>query len=551
MSLTLRQALKFGGLFGSTVIAGEDGLDRPVENVSVLEIADSSISQWVEKNQLYVTSFYAIRDNIPQQKVVIETLYESGCCGLILCNVGILMQNIDEEVAEYCNRVGFPLVQARNNVSYIEILTPIIGELFVNNEIAPAVRSEDAGSFLDIIINEDKTENVLRGFNARVGRSISYYDIFGQLIYSDGSAAEIESETAYINEQFNQILYLCSKRGFALIDSGDKTKVFALIRSQRNLFGLLVTDYREGENPEDVINQLIIPCALLLGRRDRMTDYKERVEEEFVTDLITGNFASEESAQQRAAELRLNRDSIDRMVIVNVNTFHRTPDKKQQADMRQFIKNTLMPQVIHLVKSYGEKNWCAFRSDIVLVFLDCKDSGIQIDSFCEKLKKIFEDATLKLSVSLGVSKPISGAKGIPVGYAEAYKAAILGRETYGSEEIVFYNQVWFHSQLHDMSKTKEAQEASNWILRPLKEYDSAHGTDLVYTLKCLLYNSGNVQKTSEELYIHKNTMLQRKNKIISLLGYSPFEMPHVLNCLMALGVMDAEHVSWYKDSMLY
>ena len=43
MSLTIREALKFGGLFGATVVAGEEGLDIPIESVSVLEIADRNI----------------------------------------------------------------------------------------------------------------------------------------------------------------------------------------------------------------------------------------------------------------------------------------------------------------------------------------------------------------------------------------------------------------------------------------------------------------------------------------------------------------------------
>ena len=142
---------------------------------------------------------------------------------------------------------------------------------------------------------------------------------------------------------------------------------------------------------------------------------------------------------------------------------------------------------------------------------------------------------------------------IPDAYSEAYKAAILGRESYGPEQIIFYDQVWFFSQILDMSRNKEAKEARYWLLRPLEDYDNEHSTNLVYTLKRLIYNSGNVQKTAKELYIHKNTMLQRKNRIIGLLGYSPFEMPHLLNLLMALEIKDAEDTKtdeWYKDGLI-
>ena len=97
MSLTIREALKFGGLFGATVVAGEEGLDIPIESVSVLEIADGNISHWVLKKQLYITAFYAICDNVEQQKVVIQTLIDYGGCGLVLCYVGTWVQQIDQE----------------------------------------------------------------------------------------------------------------------------------------------------------------------------------------------------------------------------------------------------------------------------------------------------------------------------------------------------------------------------------------------------------------------------------------------------------------------
>lgn len=554
MALTLENALKFGGLFGSTVIAGARGIGKPVENISVLEIADSSISKWVEKNQLYITSFYAIRNDIQQQKVVIKALYENGGCGLILCNVGMLLQSIDDEVIDYCDKVGFPLIQARADVSYIEIMTPIINELFVSNSIKPAMNSDDDSGFLDIIINEEKTENVLREFNRKLSRRISYYDIYGRLVFGEEDSEETQWELEYLNENFNHILYLCSRRGYAVIESRGKNKLFALIRSQRNLFGVLITDHMGTEDPEEtLLKKLTIPCALLLGRRDRVADYQEREKEEFITDLITGNFASEEIAQQRAGEIGFSRESVDRLVIVNINTLHRMSDKKRQSDIQLYIKNTLMPRIIRFMKSFGSKNWCVSRSDIILVFVSSNELKITMDVFCDKLMEIFRTGSLSLSVSIGISRMIDSPVNIPDAYSEAYKAAILGRESYGPEQIIFYDQVWFFSQILDMSRNKEAKEARYWLLRPLEDYDNEHGTNLVYTLKRLIYNSGNVQKTAKELYIHKNTMLQRKNRIIGLLGYSPFEMPHLLNLLMALEIKDAEDTKtdeWYKDGLI-
>ena len=44
MALTIREALKFGGLFGASVVAGETGIDKPIESISVLTSAFSSFT---------------------------------------------------------------------------------------------------------------------------------------------------------------------------------------------------------------------------------------------------------------------------------------------------------------------------------------------------------------------------------------------------------------------------------------------------------------------------------------------------------------------------
>ena len=160
MALTIREALKFGGLFGAAVVAGESGLDTPIESVSVLEVAESNISKWALKNQLYITSFYAIWDNVEQQKIVIQTLIDCGCCGLVLCYVGTWIQQIDDDIIKMCDEAGFPLIQGRTDVSYIEIMNPIINLLYEENTQSSSANdySMIRNDFLNLIVNEENME---------------------------------------------------------------------------------------------------------------------------------------------------------------------------------------------------------------------------------------------------------------------------------------------------------------------------------------------------------------------------------------------------------
>jgi putative methionine-R-sulfoxide reductase with GAF domain len=55
----------------------------------------------------------------------------------------------------------------------------------------------------------------------------------------------------------------------------------------------------------------------------------------------------------------------------------------------------------------------------------------------------------------------------------------------------------------------------------LVKYDLDSGSDLAQTLDALLANSGSVAKTSAQLFIHRNTLRQRIQRIEELIGQSP------------------------------
>ena len=219
MGLTIKEALKFGGLFGASVVAGKEGLDTPIESVSVLEVAEHNISRWVLKNQLYITSFYAIWDNVAQQKEVIETLIDCECCGLVLCYVGTWIRQIDLGIIQLCDEAGFPLIQARTDVSYIEIMNPIITLLYEENTRAMVTNdySMVRNDFLNLVVNEENIDVVFQQMNRRLKKKVSYYDTYGKVIYSDRELSAIQAEEEYLKDNFNHILFECSRDGYTVI----------------------------------------------------------------------------------------------------------------------------------------------------------------------------------------------------------------------------------------------------------------------------------------------------------------------------------------------
>ena len=62
MTITVRDALHFGGLIEAKVIAGASGLDNEIWAVDIIDVPDAAI--WFRRHLLLSSAFYALKDYI-------------------------------------------------------------------------------------------------------------------------------------------------------------------------------------------------------------------------------------------------------------------------------------------------------------------------------------------------------------------------------------------------------------------------------------------------------------------------------------------------------
>ncbi len=78
-----------------------------------------------------------------------------------------------------------------------------------------------------------------------------------------------------------------------------------------------------------------------------------------------------------------------------------------------------------------------------------------------------------------------------------------------------------NSGLPDLSRLLDGpQSATDYcrsVLSALTRYDAAHSTDLVHTLRTYFRCNGNVLKSAEALFLHRNSVLYRLARIEELL----------------------------------
>lgn len=134
-----------------------------------------------------------------------------------------------------------------------------------------------------------------------------------------------------------------------------------------------------------------------------------------------------------------------------------------------------------------------------------------------RFREMFKNLSSCQVEGIGIGTISEGLKGIPYSFQTAQKAIQLCRE----KRLPFqsYDDMRCMEKLMFEIRSEEVlYECYKGNIGILLSYDEQHGAELLHTLEVFLACDGNIAKASRELFIHRNTMTYRINKINMLLN---------------------------------
>ena len=94
MIITIRDCMGLPAFENAKVYASEELLDKKIKSVSVLEGTKPSdiIDRCDLENQMVVTGFFGIREDVKAQCVMVEEISKRNCAALVLHAVGRIVE---------------------------------------------------------------------------------------------------------------------------------------------------------------------------------------------------------------------------------------------------------------------------------------------------------------------------------------------------------------------------------------------------------------------------------------------------------------------------
>ena len=557
MPLTLREAMTLvDPLRESKVLAGERGLDNVLQSVNVMEVPD--ILEWVHPGELLVTTMYPLRDNPEALETLVPRLAEKRLAGLAVTPSGYL-NVVPKFMVESADRLGFPLIELPEKVSFIDIIQPITNEILKlqADELRESERIHK--QFIQLVLGGGSYQEIAQEIAQRLRRPVFIVDRFRRVLGEGQAIGQSQSYRALTRDEQGGDRYLDRNYQPEVIDKLPGSGVVRKIVSgpdgviEHIAYPVMVGPMSLGEiivwGPMVKQHKSIELIAIEHGSTVVALKMMERrsiaeVEERFRNEILEGLLSVEPA--ERDSAIRLSLDSGHRLVspyaviVVAPDFPSDTPLAKVKSIEQRNIGSSL-----HLARRYirvtepDASFW--YQGPRLVVFFpfwrrtasDARDLLTrELRFICDRIRAENDP----YSVSMGVSSIAHDLDSFRLAYECARQSLELGPTLHEKNTglVTHYDELGLFRVMSIAKNSAGLHQFCQDTIGPLLEHDSAHGTDLLRTLRVYLEQNQNSARAAKLLFIHYNTLRHRIERVKEILGNDLGNPQHRLAIEVAL-----------------
>lgn len=248
------------------------------------------------------------------------------------------------------------------------------------------------------------------------------------------------------------------------------------------------------------------------------SENKERMIFDFLSDLLTDNLKDEEVLKKEGYECGIDMEK-DYLAVSIETTF----DYNSQDYHKIMTFRNSFTYMLKYLEQRAAACGCRFiwkkHAVSAVGFILFEDVRIK-EELCGQMDEIFQKHFLYSEVSL-----YAGYSGIHRGIAEtgdavqeSKNAMIFCKKSDGRKSSYHYHELGILRLLVNSNSREELQDYCSRIFGKLIQSDKINMTEYLLTVKTYLENNNNMTVTAKKLFIHRNTLISRINKIEELTG---------------------------------
>ncbi len=551
IGMKVKEIMELNVLKNARLVSGGQGMDKLVSKVNVMEVPD--ILNWVKPGELLLTVGFSIKDNVERLNDLIPRLVDIGVTGIGI-KVNRYIKAIPESVIDTSNRLSFPIIEIPYDVSFADIITPVLSEIV--NEQTRTLRQINE-------FNNRLTKAMLKG-GSLVDIANTINDIIDvpvaiiEDVFKTNYIACYEKNYDDINRISEDILnHTCSfdvsrdkklKRYVDCVNGVEMNRIMIPVDSEERHYGFIVIweAGRELSKIElSIIESSTSFVALDLMKKLSVFENENKHRIEFFDDLLSDDDARQKKAIEKSSYFDFDKDKSHSVIIVAINEADKqvkmTPNN---TNYFQYLSGKIISIAERLSRQYKGRVQFGNKSDrMIILFNSDKDKSDivqkkEIVNFSKEILNYAEIESIANNVSVGIGRNYRDYSDLHKSYREA-KRAVENMILSNSYKIpVHYDDLGIYRILSYEELQPELYQFYMETLEPLVRYDKDKDSELVETLRMYFECGSNLKKVSEEMYTHYNTVIYRMQRIKDIIGIDLDDPNSRLNLQIAVKILD-------------
>lgn len=543
IGITMAEALDLEKMSEVEVLAGKKGLNRHITKVNIMEVPD--IVDWVKEGELLFTTLYSIKDDEEALKNLVPKLAKKNLAGLGI-KPGRYINKIPEFMVKQAEENDFPLLKIPYDFSFSEFINPILSEILnvqtkflektlnIHEVLTNTVLYENGLDRLSTVLVDMIKNPVLITDSNMTIMSYSIPDEYNNIL-----SKEDLLETVKINgnlETEEEIDgYRCKKKSVSLSDKNVDLIKIPIITPNNHFGYLFAWEYEKTINKLDIstLKWASTIAALDILNKRSIANVELKYKNELLYDILKGKLNNKQTIINRGQNMGMDLDKGFYVIVFEL----------KELISKQFKNKGLLNENIQ--KNYLESAKRIIDDDIIMGDLGTylialypgeeKDKEV-VKGFSEKVLNVIDQDDRDL-VNVGVGNYQEDIINLDESYSQAKRAINVANKLKKDNQIYFFEELGVYKLLYKIDKDEKNSFLENSII-PLLNYDKAHNTELLKTLRAYFEENGNLTNVAKKIYIHYNTVHYRLQRIEKITGLSLDNPDDKLNLEIALKMLN-------------
>lgn len=247
---------------------------------------------------------------------------------------------------------------------------------------------------------------------------------------------------------------------------------------------------------------------------------KRNLVSDFFQGLQTGSRDLEDELRQRAEYLGCDLDKPHTIAVIEIAHNPQSP-RRQWKDQTE---ETPEQEFEHLGKLLQRRILSSFPGSLIhnkenmltcLLHVSKDPAAIRLPAWLHELAGEFLSEHNAI-LSIGIGNVCQSLKDYQNGFAEASEALQMGSKLKSEDRVTHFNDLGVYRYLYKITRMDGLRDIYQDLVARIAVYDQRKNTDLLDTLEIYLEYAGNLTKTSNHLFVHRNTLIQRLERLQSL-----------------------------------